>query len=67
MNNYRKKNVQPMRPYVAGEDLDNISVSPEDMKLNTLVGGMIAVSATNPNDQWYVAKKFFDENYELAD
>lgn len=63
IKNYRKKNVQPMRPYVEGEDLTGVSVSPEDEKLDTLVGGMIAFSATNPNDKWYVAKVFFEENY----
>ena len=27
---YRKKNVQPMRPYVPGEDMSGVSVSAED-------------------------------------
>jgi hypothetical protein len=63
LKNYRKKNVQPMRPYVDGEDLTGVSVSDEDLKLETLVGGMIAVSADNPNDKWYVAKDFFESNY----
>lgn len=63
LKNYRKKNVQPMRPYIEGEDLTGVSVSPEDKKLDSLVGGMIAVSASNPDDKWYVAKVFFDENY----
>lgn len=52
-----------MRQYVEGEDLTGVSVSPEDEKLDTLVGGMIAISATNPADKWYVAKVFFEENY----
>ena len=63
---YRKKGLQPMRPYVEGEHMKGISVSEPDKQLETLVGGMIAISADNPNDQWYVAKKFFDENYEEA-
>ena len=58
--NYRKKNVQPMRPYVVGEDLTGISVNAED---TPEAGGMIAVNASNPKDQWYVAKKFFEDNY----
>ena len=66
LKNYRKKNVQPMRSYVEGEDLTGVSVSPEDEKLETLVGGMIAVSATNPDDKWYIAKAFFDANYVEA-
>lgn len=62
--NYRKKNVQPMRPYVLGESLDGVSVSEGD---TPGVGGMIAVNAKDPSDQWYVAMKFFMENYEVVD
>ena len=53
-----------MRPYKPGEDLTEISVSPEDTPEE---GGMIAINKDNPKDKWYVAKKFFDDNYELAD
>lgn len=63
LTNYRKKNVQPMRPYVPGEDLTGISVNKED---SPELGGMIAVNPKNPEDRWYVAKKFFEDNYELA-
>ena len=38
---YRKKNVQPMRPYILGEDLSAVSVSPEDVPEE---GGMIAIN-----------------------
>lgn len=62
--NYRKNAVQPMRPYVPGEDLSGVSVSAED---TPELGGMIAVNPKNTSDKWYVAKKFFEENYELAD
>jgi len=58
--NYRKKNVQPMRPYIPGEALTGVSVSPEDTPEE---GGMIAINPNNPNDKWYVAKKFFNDNY----
>jgi hypothetical protein len=64
--NYVKKAVQPMRPYVLGEDMIGISVSEPDLQLPTLEGGMIAVSAKNPDDKWYVAKKFFEDEYILA-
>jgi hypothetical protein len=60
---YRKKNTQSMRPYIPGEDLTGISVSQEDTPEE---GGMIAVNSANANDKWYVAKKFFEENYILA-
>lgn len=63
MKNYRKKNVQPMRPYVPGEDMAGISVNKEDTPEE---GGMIAVNTSNPEDRWYVAKKFFLDNYEEA-
>jgi hypothetical protein len=60
---YRKKSTQLMRPYVSGENMLGISVSDPDMKLKNLDGGMIAVSAENPDDKWYVSKEFFDKNY----
>lgn len=64
MKQYRKKGTQGMRPYVEGQSMEGISVSAGD----TLeVGGMIAVNKDNPKDQWYVAKDFFNKNYELAD
>lgn len=61
---YRKVGTQTMRPYIPGEVLGpNVSVS----TIDTLeAGGMIAVSPNNPDDQWYVAKNFFEKNYELA-
>lgn len=62
--NYQKKAMQPMRPYIDGEDLTGISVSVEDTPEK---GGMIAVNQNNKNDKWYVAKKFFEENYEAAE
>lgn len=58
--NYRKINVQPMRPYIPGEDLTGVSVNKED---TPELGGMIAINAANQEDKWYVAKKFFEENY----
>lgn len=63
---YRKKQLQEMRPYVPGEDLTGISVSPADQQLPTLDGGMIARNPQNHADQWYVAAKFFADNYEIA-
>lgn len=57
---YRKKLVQPLRPYIPGEDLTGISVNKED---TPEIGGMIAFNPINQEDRWYVAKKFFEENY----
>lgn len=58
---YRKKLLQPMRPYIPGEDLDGISVAECDIPEP---GGMVAISPDNAEDRWYVAKKFFEDNYE---
>jgi len=63
---YIKTAVQPMRPYVPGEDLAAQGVSvwdgdtPEE-------GGMVAQNPKDPKDMWYVAKKFFEDNYILAE
>ncbi len=60
---YRRTNIAEMRPYVLGEDLTKISVNlvvdcPErDM-------GMVARNPKNHKDQWYVARKYFEENLE---
>lgn len=58
--NYRKKAIQPMRPYIPGEDMTGISVSSKDTLEE---GGMIAVNPKNSLDRWYVAKQFFEDNY----
>jgi hypothetical protein len=60
---YRKKNQTPLREYVPGEDLSGISVNKEDTPEE---GGMIARNPNNHEDQWYVAKKYFEDNYELV-
>lgn len=61
--NFRKKNLQEMRPYVPGEDLTGISVNKEDTPEE---GGMIARNSANHADQWYVGKQFFADNYEAV-
>lgn len=58
---YRKKSVQLMRPYIVGEDMTGVSVSEQDTLED---GGMIAMNRDNPKDVWYVAKDFFNDNYE---
>jgi hypothetical protein len=58
---YRKKGVSEMRPYIVGEDLTGMSVNKEDTPEQ---GGMIARNPDNFEDQWYVAKNFFEKNYE---
>ena len=61
---YRRTNIAEMRNYVPGEDLSNVSVSAVDTPENDL--GMIARNPNNHADQWYVAKQYFDDNFEEA-
>lgn len=61
---YKRKGLAEMRPYVKGEDLSGISVSKEDHPEEDM--GMIARNPANPNDQWYVARKYFEDNFEEA-
>lgn len=60
---YKRKGLSEMRPYVAGEDVSAISVSDVDILEE---GGMVARNPKNHKDQWYVAKKYFEENLEPA-
>jgi len=61
---YKRKGLSEMRPYVPGEDLTNISVSPEDNPETD--NGMIARNPSNHADQWYVARAYFEANLEPA-
>lgn len=60
---YKRTNRATMRPYVPGEDMTGISVSKEDIPE---LGGMIARNPDNHADQWYVAKTYFEKNFELV-
>jgi len=60
---YCKRTIQWLRPYIPGEDLAGISVNAVD---TPEAGGMIAMNADNPKDQWYVGKDFYQANYEPA-
>lgn len=62
---YRRTGVAEMRPYVKGESTLNISVSAPDFAAGLANDmGMIARNPGNHEDQWYVARKYFDENFE---
>ena len=63
-NKYRRIGLSEMRPYVPGESMEGISVSATD---TPELGGMIARNPKNHADQWYVAKKYFEENLELVE
>lgn len=59
---YTRTNIAEMRPYVKGENLSPISVSPEDDPLTDM--GMVARNPKNHKDQWYVARAYFEDNFE---
>lgn len=61
---YRRKGLAEMRPYILGEDLRHISVSETDNPEVDL--GMVARNPKNHEDQWYVARQYFEDNFEPA-
>jgi len=64
---YRRKQIAELRPYVAGEPLDAVSISAEDLKAGSpKLGDMIARNPKNHADQWLVAAQYFADNFEAA-
>jgi hypothetical protein len=63
---YRRKQIAELRPYVEGEVLsDRVSVSKSDREAGSpKVGDMIARNPINHEDQWLVAEKYFNDNFE---
>jgi len=61
---YKRKGLSEMRPYLVGEDLTHISVADVDDPPTDM--GMVARNPKNHEDQWYVARKYFDDNLEPA-
>ena len=61
---YKRKGLSEMRPYVPGEDMTHISVADIDDPGTDM--GMVARNPQNHADQWYVARKYFDDNLEPA-
>lgn len=55
-----------MRPFVEGEILDpKVSISQADKDAGSpKLGDMIARNPKNHEDQWLVAKDYFEENLE---
>jgi hypothetical protein len=62
---YRRRGFAEMRPYVAGDDLSGVSISAPDKEAGSPKDGdMIARNPQNHADQWLVAKKYFQDNFE---
>lgn len=58
---YRRKGLSEMRDYVPGEDMTGISVSETDTPEE---GGKVARNPKDHKDQWFVTKKYFEDNLE---
>lgn len=58
---YIRKGLSEMRPYIVGEDLSKVSVTDGDTPEK---GGMVARNPKDHADQWYVTKKYFEDNLE---
>lgn len=63
---YKRKQIAELRPYEVGSMLsDKVSISEEDLKAGSpKEGDMIARNPKNHDDQWLVAKQYFEDNFE---
>lgn len=62
---YRRSQIGELRPYVEGEDLTGVSISPADSDAGSpKVGDMIARNPANHMDKWLVAEQYFKDNFE---
>jgi hypothetical protein len=66
---YRRKQIAELRPFQEGEELsERISISQADRDNGSpKVGDMIARNPKNHDDQWLVAKRYFEDNFEPCD
>jgi hypothetical protein len=61
---YRRKQIAELRPYMAGENIDHVSVAPVDRAAGSPKDGdMIARNPKNHADQWLVAAQYFADNF----
>ena len=61
---YERTGLSEMRPYVPGEDMSKIGISPEYAPAVDM--GMIARMPGNHKDQWYVCRKQFESDFRPA-
>jgi hypothetical protein len=63
---YRRKQIAELRAYEPGETLsERISISAADRENGSpKEGDMIARNPVNHDDQWLVAKDYFEMNFE---
>lgn len=64
-NQYRRKQIAELRPYVQGETLADVSIAEVDKADGSpKEGDMIARNPKNHDDKWLVAKQYFEDNFE---
>ena len=62
---YRRREMAELRPYVEGERMTGIAISPQDKEHGSpKPGDMIARNPKNHMDQWLVAAEYFADNFE---
>ena len=65
-NKYQRTQIAEMREYVEGEKLCKVSISVTDeIDGSPKVGDMVARNPKNHEDQWLVAKQYFQDNFEI--
>lgn len=61
---YQRISKAQLRPYIIGEDLAGVFISPENAKAGSpQQGDMIARNPDNHSDQWLVSKAYFNANF----
>lgn len=65
---YRRVAIAEMRPALAGENVEHVSISDVDRQNGSpKFGDMIARNPKNHADQWLVAEDYFKANFEPID
>jgi hypothetical protein len=64
---YHRKQIAELRAWEPGDDLTRVSISQVDKDAGSpKAGDMIARNPTNHDDQWLVAKAYFEANFQPA-
>jgi hypothetical protein len=62
---YRRKQIAELRPWIPNDDMSRVSVSSPDKENGSpKTGDMIARNPKNHDDQWLVAAAYFADNFE---
>lgn len=65
---YKRVQVSELRPYVEGEDITSIGISPFDKENGSpKLGDMIARNPNDHNDKWLVAAAYFQSNFKIIE